>query len=123
GLDDEHGTEDAEEDNRERGEPEHGERRALAPLHLRTQHAIADERDRDGSDDDSSGHRRAGRRGEPKITLAEDGGPVLEQELKQRFEHGRILSDYDASQGRLAYFRSAIVSSQVRPRRERRDSA
>ena len=25
-------------------------------------------------------------------TLAEDGEPVLEQELEQRFEHGRILS-------------------------------
>jgi hypothetical protein len=103
GLHDEHGTEDAEEDDGERGETQQGERRPLAPLHARSQHAVADERDRHGDDHDGSGHRRTGRRGESKITLAEDGESVLEQELEQRFEHGRILSDYDVVKGRLAY--------------------
>ena len=88
----EHRPEDAEQQEAERDEPQRRERGALAPLHARAQNPIADKRDRHGGDDDDSGHRRTGRRGETKITLAEHGGPVLEEELEQRFEHGRILS-------------------------------
>ena len=45
-------------------------------------------------DDDDGSDRRAGRRGEAEVTLPEDVGPILEQELEQRLEHGNggILS-------------------------------
>ena len=72
----------------ERRDAQHAEHRALPPLDARTQDAVADERHREGRDDDDSDNRRARRRGEAKITLTEDLGPVIEEELKQRFEHG-----------------------------------
>ena len=58
------------------------ERGALPPLDARLQHAVADERNRQRGDDDHGGQRRAGRRGKAKITLTEDVGPVLEEELE-----------------------------------------
>ena len=73
---------------RERGHAQHAEHRPLAPLHARCAAAVADERDRQRRDDDGSRHRRPGRRGETEVTLAEDVGPVLEEELKQGLEHG-----------------------------------
>src|SRR5262249_8519307 len=73
---------------------EQPERRALAPLDARTQHAVADEGNRQRRENHDRGNRRPCRGREPEVSLAEDLWPVLEEELKEGLQHGSCRGFY-----------------------------
>ncbi len=86
-LHDENRSEDAEQQQRERAQPQGRKHGPLSPPHAVLQHAVADERHREAGNHDGRGKRGPCRRRKPEVSLVEDDGAVLEKELKQRLEH------------------------------------
>ena len=87
GLHDQHGPEEAEQDDEQRREPDGHQDRAVTRVAFATGAAIRPDRQRDRGDDDGGGNVRAGRGHEAELALLKDDRPVIEQQPKETIEH------------------------------------